>query len=259
MSDNPVQVTVVLDKPVEAKGVGVSGAAPVHAGRPIRLGGLPDKQVKELLKVRWEKARRDPLYFLKTFCFTLDQHDKATPIKAIPSDRPHLRILTELWVDNRCLVICKSRQMLCTWLFCALSLWDAMFHRGRLIMLQSKREDDAIGNRVAGDGLLGRVGFILDHVPGGKIVLPENKSTYNRIEFPTMNSTIWSIPQGSDIIRQRTASGILSDEAAFQEQFNEAYTAARPCIRGGGWFVALSTPHPGFFQELYQDAINPYG
>ena len=205
----------------------------------------------------WESARRDPMQFLRWFAWTLDQHDPDDPVKQFPWDRPHIGHITALWRSNPLLVVCKSRQMLMTWLFCALALWDAMFHAGRLIMLQSKREDDAIGNETAGDGLLGRCKFLLNHIPPGVrgLVGIQYRSAYNKIEFPAQNSTLWAIPQGADIIRQRTASGILSDEAAFQEQFSDAYTAARPCIRGGGWFVALSTAHPGFFQNLFEGRI----
>jgi len=211
----------------------------------------------------WELAKRDPHVFQERFVFTLDTHEKDDPIKAFPAERPHLWHMTELWLRNPLLVICKSRQMMMTWLFCTLALWDAMMHPGRLIMLQSKREDDAIGDENSGDGLLGRCKAILNNLPGSQFLndqdvrLPDGHTAHkrgNRIQF-SHNSTLWAIPQGAAIIRQRTASGILSDEAAFQEEFSNAYTAALPCIRGGGWFVAVSTPHPGFFQHLYQDTL----
>jgi len=215
------------------------------------------------MRLRWEQARRDPIVFLERFAWTCDQHDSVQPIKPFPM-RPHIIQMTRLWQDNRHMVICKSRQMLMTWLFCALSLWDALYHPGRLIMLQSKREADAIGDAVAGDGLMGRVKFMLMHMPGtiqgrDRVAFPDGTSCTmkaERVSFPSHNSTLWAVPQGAAIIRQRTASGILSDEAAFQDEFGNAYVAARPCIRGGGWFVALSTAHPGFFQKLFQDTVN---
>jgi len=210
----------------------------------------------ERMAARWELARRDPWLFLRWFVFTIDTHDQREPIKQFPATRPHIREMVNLWRDNRLLTVCKSRQMLMTWLFSALALWDAMMHPGRLIMLQSKREEDAIGNENTGDGLLGRAKFILDHVPWPEFV-PRYDPTANKLEF-AHNSTLWAIPQGAHIIRQRTASGILSDEAAFQDEFSDAYTAARPCIRGGGWMVVLSTPHPGFMQHLHQDAIGEW-
>ena len=194
--------------------------------------------------------------FLEHFVFTCDQHDEDNPVKPFPVDRPHIRPLVQLWLDNPLIALVKSRQMVMTWLFCCLYLWEAMFHPGRLVMLQSKREEDAIGDETAGDGLMGRVKFVLNHIPRVGIVVPVYRARANRLEFPAINSTIWAIPQGADIIRQRTASGILSDECGFQDEFANAYTAAIPCIRGGGRFTALSTANPGFFQHLIQDTVS---
>jgi len=213
-----------------------------------------DQIAMEQLPVRWVLAGRDPLRFLQWFVFTCDQHDQEHPIKPFPYDRPHIQHLTRLWQHNRLLALVKSRQMMQTWLFSALSLWDAMFHAGRLIMLQSKREEDAVGDENVGDGLLGRIKFILNHmppVPG----MPLYQKLGNRVRFTDNNSTLWAIPQGASIIRQRTASGIFSDEAGYQDEFGDAYVAARPCIRGGGWFTCLSTANPGFFQQLCQDTV----
>ena len=210
---------------------------------------------QENVPYRWEWARRDPMHFLQWFVFTCDQHDQEHPIKPFPWDRPHIGHLVRLWQHNRLLAIVKSRQMLMTWLFSALSLWDAMFHAGRLIMLQSKREEDAVGDENVGDGLLGRIKFILNHMSAVPD-MPRYEKIGNRVRFIDNNSTLWAIPQGAAIVRQRTASGIFSDEAAYQDEFADAYVAARPCIRGGGWFVALSTANPGFFQHLCQDTIS---
>ena len=153
-----------------------------------------------------------------------------------------------------------------TWLFAILSLWDAMFHRGRLIMLQSKREDDAVGDENSGDGLLGRVKFVMNHMPFAEDLVKYNADgtlnyapKYNMVRFLGMNSTLWAIPEGAAIIRQRTASGILSDEAAFQPRAGDSYTAGRPCIRGGGWYVSLTTPDAadgGHTRRLHEDRLD---
>jgi len=143
--------------------------------------------------------------------------------------------------------------MLATWLFVCLYLWDAIMSPGRLIFLQSKREEDAIGNATAATGLLGRTRFVLERLP--RELKPDFKATVNKIEFPALNSTIWAIPQGPDVLRQHTASGILSDEMAFQYLAEDAYTAAIPTIENGGRFTALSTAYPGFFQKLFMNQL----
>ena len=210
-----------------------------------------DSQLK--MAARWRLASQNPHIFLKNFVWTVDVHDKEWPIKRMPAGRPHIKAMVDLWLDNPLLAIVKSRQMMMTWLFTALSLWDAMFHQGRLIMLQSKTEREAVGDEFSGQGLLGRCKFMLRNCPPW--LLPQHTIKATQIIFPTMNSTLWAIPQGAAIIRSYTSAGILSDECAFQEEFSEAYGAAVPTIRGGGWFVALSSAHPGFFQKLWEDTL----
>ena len=208
------------------------------------------------LRARWEMASRHPLYFLRYFVRTLDQHapDEMT-VRPFPIHRPHLQALTQLWLDVPLIVCAKSRQVLATWLFVALNLWYARFRHGRLIMFQSKKEDDAKGNENAGDGLLGRGKFILNHIPYHKELCADVHIGALELEFTRMNSTIMAIPQGADIIRTHTASSILSDESGYQPDFSDSYTAAIPTITRGGKFTALSSANPGFFQQLFEDRI----
>jgi hypothetical protein len=200
------------------------------------------------------------LRFLEWFAFTLDTHDKANPVKPFPIGREYLRLMVKLWQANPLLSIRKSRQLIMTWLFSALCLWDTL-HPGRMTVQQSKRLEDAVGNEYAGDGPLGRSKFILSHIPGRKLLgLVEGGSTgyiklATSITFPKLNSSLLAIPQGGNIIRQRTLSGIMSDESHFQDEFSDAYAGAVACIRGGGWFVSLSTANLGAALDLHEDRM----
>lgn len=212
----------------------------------------------DALAISWGCAKVDPYVFLRFFCFTLNQHEDVATIAPFP-DRPHVLALTRLWQANPLLSIRKSRQMLCTWLFAGLGLWYAIVNKGKLVMLQSKRLDDAVGIESAGDGLLGRAKFILHHIPHpyeiGLVDGVDYRMTFDKIEFPKWNSALWAIPEGGDVIRQRTASLIISDESHFQPAFKDSYAAARPCIRGGGRFVSLSTANPGAANDLHEDKL----
>lgn len=204
-------------------------------------------------------ARRDPLYFMRFFVYTCDQHDKENPVKPFCWQLPYIQHITRLWQYNLMLSVLKSRQMRMTWLFVILALWLGLFHEGQLIMLQSKREDDAIGDENSGDGLLGRAKFIMNNMPGREILVPGYEPMHKKILLTGQMSTLWAIPQGAAIIRQRTASFILSDEAAFQPEAENAYTAARPCIRGGGRYVSLTTPDMadgGHTRKLHEDRLD---
>jgi hypothetical protein len=215
---------------------------------------------------RWALCYESPYWFQRFWVWTADQHRPDDPCRQWCYDKEYLQVLTSLWLWNPRLSVVKSRQMRLTWLFVILSLWDAIFRRGRLIMLQSKREEDAIGDENAGDGLLGRAKYILRHMPLRDELLPEVEFRQNQLKFLKQGSTLWAIPQGGSIIRQRTASGILSDEAAFQPECADSYVAARPTIRGarvgsGGWYVSLTTPDladGGHTRRLHQDELDDY-
>ena len=209
---------------------------------------LSNRSAEMKLRARWELAMRSPEYFLQWFVWTLDTHDKEHPIKPFPWHKQHLRLLVELWKDNYRLSIVKCRQVVATWLFSALCLWESL-HPGKLIMLQSQTERDAVGSEITGDGPLGRAKFIFSHIPGRQILCPIPKGsndigsigTYGHLEFADLNSGLWAIAQGGNIIRQRTASTIFSDESAFQPEAADSYVAAMPCIRDGGRYISLTT------------------
>lgn len=134
--------------------------------------------------------------------------------------------------------------MLMTWLWTALNLHEVQFNEGRYNFFQSKKEDDA-------NALVDRAKFIYHHQPD--FLKQPAEETYCKFKFPVKNSQIIGIPQGGDQIRMHTASRIFSDEMAFQPEAENAFTAARPCIEGGGTFNGVSSANPGFFADLCQE------
>lgn len=199
---------------------------------------------KELVLTHWELARRDPCYYASHFVYTLDSQAEESPIKPWPA-RPHLDHLTRIWQSNPMIFIPKSRQMLVTWWAAMICSWCLLFRPGNLIYQQSKKLDDAVGDMSSGDGLMGRTKFILDHIPYKDwLVQGVDMSKQDRIRFPAQNSQIVAIAQGGDMIRSHTASGIVSDETAFQDEFDQAYTALISSVRKG-WFVGITTPDLG--------------
>ena len=60
------------------------------------------------------------------------------------------------------------------------------------------------------------------------------------------------IPSGGDKIRSHNPNYLLSDEFAFQEQAEEAYTAALACCNR---ITLVSSANPGFMRDLVRDKI----
>lgn len=204
--------------------------------------------LKEILASR--RCENDLLYFLG-FVYTHDEHDKESPTKKFPLDKQYLRELAKLFETEQLLLVEKSRQMMVTWLMVACHLWDAMFHKGRRIFIQSKKEVDA-------NHLIDRAKFIYRHLPETmRQLYPANKPmAYLKLEFGKNNSILQGTPQGADVLRQYTVSRLFQDEMAFQEKAEEAYIAALPTIKGGGSFCGVSSPNfKNFFYLLAKDQV----
>jgi len=219
-------------------------------------------QDPKLQAIEWWNCHDEPYYFLTNWAYTLDVHDRENPVKLFPKKK-YIENLVEIWLKEPLLLIPKSRQMMVSWLFTSLYLWDTQFHRGRLTFFQSKKEEDA-------DDLVKRAKFVWDHEPkflktyyeDGRFkelkCNPQNQGqhTYCRMAFPDIHSEIRGIAQGGEIIRMHTASGILEDEMAFQPEAKAAYTAAKPTISSKGRFTGVSTAEDAtFFEEMVFDRI----
>ena len=205
---------------------------------------------KALLQKETQRASEDCQFFIKRFVYTLDEHDAENPIKKFP-DKEYLWDLVDLFLNERLLLIEKSRQMLATWMMVACHLWWVMFKPGQRIFFQSKKEHDA-------NNLIDRAKFIYDHLPEEMREQYSCKEprAYLKFEFPKWHSIIEGTPQGGDILRQYTASRLFSDELAFQERAAEAYQAAKPTLDGGGYFTGVSSANfKNFFYLLVKDKV----
>lgn len=203
-----------------------------------------------LRQLEYELCRKDPWYWLTHWVFTLDEHDRNVPIKQYPSQEYLKKALVDPWLKYDKLIVAKSRQMIATWTFVALYLHNTQFNVGRLNFFTSKKEEDA-------DALVGRAEFIYGQQP--KFLRPYKMTrSFCKMEFPEIHSKIKGVPQGGDQLRMHTASGVFSDEMAFQTEAEDSYTAAKPTIEGGGRFTAVSSAFPSFFQELFEDNTGVY-
>lgn len=192
--------------------------------------------------------------FIFKYCFTLDPHDKKMPVKRFPQ-YPYMEHMIDVWEKEDLILVVKSRQMMASWLYVALHLWDAMFHQGRTIFFVSKKEQDAGYDSQL--SLLSRAMFILDRLP--ESMKPKYKKGLQppKLEFPELHSSIMAMSQDSEGLRQYTASRILSDEMAFQERAEKAYIAMKPTIDGGGALTGISTPNGrnNLFYFLANDVV----
>ena len=224
-------------------------AARVATGNP--------RQAQTLAAVaKFEQARRDqlsrvsqdPWAFLTECVQTLDQ--ASGQVRPFPTHLGlYLEPLVRLWEQEKLLLVVKSRRMFVTWLFVALHYWLARFRPATKIAFMARKEgrDDSEGSAE----LVKRAWFIHEHLPPGLGCAAEYK--FCRLTIPETQGEIVGIGEGADQLRQHTVTAILADEFAFWPEAYETYVAARPTLEGGGRFVGVSTPGPGFFKSLVMD------
>lgn len=180
----------------------------------------------------------------------------------LPTTRPftvfeYMRPIAEVWQVEQFLFVPKSRDMMATWTFVALYTWDTIFHRGRQNIFQSET--------AAKTGeLVKRAYFMWKNQP--KFLKDQHKVEFGlgparsgALRVEGLDSEILGFPQGPDQIRQYHPTGLFLDEAAYQVQAGDAFTAIKPAIQAGGRFTAISSANPGWFQLSCQDSLEAYG
>lgn len=204
----------------------------------------------------------DPFDFCRECVFTQDEHAKAKGLEYI---RPlladgddYLRIIAEAVSTEPMLRIEKSRQLRVTWLLAALMVHKSLTQPGCKIAYQSKTYDH-------GDAYLrDRFWFIYTQIPA-KYKVPKARYVSGVIEvfhdeastIPT--SQIMVLAEGAEAVRQYTFTTWWSDEFAFQQWQDEALTAARPTLTGGGQAILTSSANgnQNLFYRLGHEDIAP--
>lgn len=229
-----------------------------------------------------ERYRRDAHAFVFEAIFTKDEHDLHNPRKRFP-DELCLRAILDLYLVSAklklpkdasyalaarielgflehiyrsgILFIEKSRHVMATWLTCAYLLWRARAFPHQLIIVQSKREEDVAALVYDKEPDQGRISFLEWSLPEHlrQARLP-GAGKYCHLYLPN-GSHVWGIPEGGHIIRSHNPSVVFSDEAAFQPEFDKAYTAALPAITHGGQLIVVSSAEPSEFQKLVEAEI----
>jgi hypothetical protein len=221
----------------------------VVLGQSREIGVAERKEATELLGAhRWRMAEKDPWWFIRQFCVTIDEHDSRSPYKRFPNHE-YLRLIVrdwEEWSERMPYWLPKSRQMMVSWLMVGLHLWMFMTREAQLIFFQSKKEEDACR-------LVDRAWFMYQRMPEEVRGRVKAEKMSGKIVSAERNSMIWGIPQGADQIRSNVPSAVFSDEMAFQEDAEKSYVASLPAIEGGGRYTAVSSAAPGFFFYMVED------
>lgn len=205
------------------------------------------------------QALTSPYIFVAHWARTLDEVEAGKVggeiVRPFPR-KPHIRYYIDGWLDAGILLVPKSRKMLATWTFCALDYWLAATRHGVRVFIASSKKTKS-------DALLYRCWFIhqqLPEEPAFPKAVCERKNGQEgnptRLDFPALGSSIQSVSQEPDELRQEGATLIHAEEFAFWQWQEKAWAAMRPVVQGGGKVIVVSTPLAGsFFRDLVFDEV----
>ena len=198
-----------------------------------------------------ERFNAHPWYAIqKGWVVTQDEHPMPgeEAVRTLPT-REYLEAIVDEWFHHRKGMIFKARQMMLSWVFSYLMLWDAISLPARHNIIQGKREDDV---KAKGDkGIMGRLRFIRNHFP--PIIRPQVGGEATTYETYANGSTVEAIPEGEHVIRSKVPSNLFMDELAFHSTGEDNWNAAVPAVRGAGRIWGVSTPNGHEFMYKQHD------
>lgn len=166
---------------------------------------------------------------------------------------PYIKPIIETFLSEKLIVLEKSRDMLGTWSAISFLTWDGIFHKGRQILYQS---EDATRTR----DLIDRSMTMWKNQPDWlknvhKAAVAEGSNKAGIIKIPSLQSEILGLPKGSTKVRQYHPSAMFSDEAAFNPEASESFSAIKPAISAGGRYIAISSANPSWFMHVCRDTL----
>lgn len=160
---------------------------------------------------------------------TQDELDEVHPHKPFPTDKPHLKALSdELFGPQQVTLVDKSRQMMVSTLCVLLLYWTILFHRGRLCFISKQTQDLAevlLRDKMRGvhlrtpDWFQDVMRLTMEPKDGAEALY-----TGSRVQCVAQNAAVRAF-------KGNTASIILIDEAAVQEYFADMLQAAKPMAK----------------------------
>ena len=158
--------------------------------------------------------------------------------------------MIEGFTANRQVILAKSRQMMATWTVLSWILYKVLHDEPGVYLLLSKGQRDSVE-------LTKRLKIIIEHLPDQ--IKEGIKIANTELTFPS-GSRMKSLPASEHAARMYSPAGVFWDEMAFTPNSEEIWSAVKPALNSGGFFVGISTPNgmDNAFYEIYKNEDNGF-
>lgn len=209
-------------------------------------------ELSGLQMVEYIRCKRDPIYFIETYCRIITLDDGVQPFKMYQFQKDMVR----LYMKNRFALTLTARQMGKTTVMAGFILWFAIFHKSKQIAVLANKGDQA-------QEIMDRIRLMFEYLP---FFLQPGVEVYNKTSLVFENkSKVFSAATSSSAIRGRSVDLVYIDEAAFIERDMEFYESTYPVISSGENSKVIMTTTPkgtrGMFYTLWrasEEGANSY-
>lgn len=197
------------------------------------------EKVAEILK-----CGNDPVYFINKYIKIQHPIRGRIQFETYDFQDDVVRDLQE----HRFNIVLKSRQLGLSTIAAAYSVWYAIFHKDKNILVIATKLETAIN-------FIKKVKTALQALPPW-LLLPKFNENKTEVNFNN-GSQIKAVPTSDDAGRSEALSLLIVDEAAFIRNFEDIWTGLSPTISTGGRALILSTPNGvgGTYYRLWVDGV----
>lgn len=210
----------------------------------LKQNNPPSAPPLALQKQEIIRCGRDPVYFINTYVFI--QHPKKGRLKFKTFDYQD-RCIEEFQKDNN-VITNKSRQLGLSTVSAAYSLWLALFHRDKNILV--------IATKLAiAQNFMAKVFYAYDYLPKWLVMSKTTKRTKTELDFSN-GSKLKAIPTSKEAGRSEALSLLIVDECAHIADMDEIWTGIQPTLSTGGKAILISSPNGvgNTFHRIWVDA-----
>ena len=204
---------------------------------------LQKGQLKQVIRSEFLKCAKNPAYFMKKYCQI--QHPIRGKIPFSLYDFQE-KVLDD-FVEHDYNIILKARQLGISTLVAGYSIWLALFHNDKNVLVIATKQDTA-------KNLVTKVRVMYSELPSWlKVKCVED----NKLNLRFVNgSQVKAVSSTEEAGRSEALSLLILDEAAFIEKIDTIWTAAQQTLATGGRCLVLSTPNGvgNFFHKTWVDA-----
>jgi len=208
---------------------------------------MADSQIdiKERIKQEFITCSKDPVYFMKKY-YMIQHPQRGRLLFDLYPFQEKVLTLFQKYPES---IINKSRQLGLSTLVSAYSLWMMIFSKDKNVLVIATKQDTA-------KNMVTKVRFAYDNLPNW-MKIGAAATSNNALSLRLTNgSQIKAVSAAGDAGRSEAVSLLVIDEAAFIDNIETIYTAAKMTLATGGGCIALSTPNGvgNWFHKSYTEA-----